>query len=338
VKNMLLKAVLLGGLILLFTIGAQAQSTPWACFFAGTASYNGIPAPVGTVIDAYDPDGIHCGSWIVNAAGFFGAMAVVGDDTTDPNDPTDEGAVDGDTITFYINGLKADCVGDCTWTDKATKEIELSVVEDSVIIDFQIVVSPGPRAVRPGETITVKVGVQNLGNALDLYGITAYTDKGWTTIPQDSASHAEPGDTTFVYFKVEINIWPGEPPTDVIHYTVFSYNDPSVTASGTVNLTVSVTDVDDPLVILPGSFELFQNYPNPFNPTTIIGFNLASLSHVNLQIYDITGRLVGEKDLGMLSSGNHEIEYNAAGLASGVYLYRLATETSSQTRKMILVK
>ncbi|MBN1212791.1 MAG: T9SS type A sorting domain-containing protein [candidate division Zixibacteria bacterium] len=337
-KNNLLKAVLLGGLILLFTIGAQAQSTPWACFFAGTASYNGIPAPVGTVIDAYDPDGIHCGSWIVHTTGLFGAMAVVGDDTTDPDDPTDEGAVDGDVITFYINGLLADCIGDCTWTDKATKEIALSVVEDSVEIALQIVVSPGPRAVRPGETISVKVGVENLGNALDLFGITAYTDKGWTTIPQDSATHADPGDTVYVYFRVIIPLWPGEPPTDVIHFTVFSHNDPSVTASGTASLTVSVTDVDDPIVNLPGSFELYQNYPNPFNPTTTFAFNLASLSHVNLQIYDITGRLVDERDLGSLSAGNHQVEFNAGGLASGVYLYRLATETTSQTKKMILVK
>lgn len=337
-KNTLLKAVLLGGLILLFTIGAQAQSSPWACFFTGTASYNGIPAPVGTVIDAYDPDGIHCGSWIVHTAGLFGAITVVGDDTYDPDDPTDEGAVDSDTITFYINGLLADCTGDCTWTNYETKEITLSVVEDSVDIALQIVESPGPRAVRPEETIMVKVGVENLGNALDLFGITAYTDKGWTTIPQDSVTHAEPGDTVYVYFQVEIPSWPGEPPTEVLHFTVFSHNDPSVTASGTANLTVSVTDVDDPLVNLPGSFELYQNYPNPFNPATTIAFNLASLSNVNLQIYDITGRVVEERNLGSLSAGNHEVDFNADGLASGVYLYRLATETTSQTKKMILVK
>jgi len=336
---MILKTVLVGGLILLFSLSAQAQ-TPSGCFYYGDSIYyNGIPAPVGSVIDAYDPDGIHCGTWTVATAGEFGAMTVVGDDTSDPEDPTDEGAIDGDIITFYINGLLADCIGDCTWTDKATKEVRLSVETDSVVIDFQIVESPGPRAVKPNETITVRIGVENLGNGLDLYGVTAYTGRGWTTIPQDSVSHADIGETVNVYFDIEIPDWPGDPPQDTIYFTVYSHNDPSVTDEGIAFLSVSITGIDDDVPDgLPGAFALYQNYPNPFNPTTTISFNLASRSTVNLQIYDITGRVVDERELGSLTAGNHEIDFDASGLASGVYLYRLATETYSQTRKMVLIK
>ena len=323
----------------MFALGAQAQ-TPLGCFYYGdSVYYNGIPAPVGTVIDAYDPDGIHCGTWTVNVAGQFGAMTVVGDDTSDPEDPTDEGAVDGDIIDFYIDGLLADCIGDNTWTDKATKELRLSVDAGDITIDLQIVEIPGPRAVRPGEVITVRIGVENLGNALDLFGVTAYTGRGWTTIPQDSVSHAEVGETVYVYFDIQIPLWPGDPPQDTVYFTVYSHNDPSVTDEDMAFLTVSITGIEDDVPDgLPGSFALFQNYPNPFNPTTTIGFNLATRSTVSLQVYDITGRVVEERELGSLSSGNHEIEFDASGLASGVYLYRLATESYTQTKKMVLVK
>lgn len=336
-KKMLLKTVLAGVLVFLFTVGVNAQSTPWACFFAGTCIYNGQPAPVGTIIKAYDPDGVNCGNWIVHTSGLFGAMAVVGDDTTDPDDPTDEGAVSGDIITFYINGLKADCVGDCTWTDKTTKEIELSVSEDSVTIALQIVMAPGSRQVLPGELISVKVGVRNLGNGTDMYKVSAYTDSG-LTYPQDTASHADPDDTTFVYFNVKVPIWNSDT-VHYVYYKVFSAIDTTVYEEGNFRLYRTITDVDDnPIVGLPGSFELYQNYPNPFNPTTTISFNLTSRSTVKMEIYDITGRLVEERELGSLPAGSHDVEFNASSFASGVYFYRLATETTSQTRKMVLIK
>ncbi|MFZ5981417.1 MAG: T9SS type A sorting domain-containing protein [Candidatus Zixiibacteriota bacterium] len=336
---MLLKTVLVGGLLLLFSLSAQAQ-TPAGCFFYGDSIYyNGNPVPVGTIITAYDPDSILCGFWTVSVVGQFGAMTVVGDDTSDPEDPTDEGAVDGDTIKFYINGLLADCIGDCSWTDKASKEIRLSVETDSVIIDLQIVESPGPRAVKPGELITVRLGVVNLGNGLDLFGVTVYTGRGWTTYPQDSVTHAEVGDTVNVYFDVQVPLWPQEPPQDTIYFTVYSHNDPSVTDEGIAFLSVSITGIEDENPDgLPGSFALYQNYPNPFNPTTTISFDLVSRATVSLQIYDITGRVVEERKLGSLGAGNHDIEFDASGLASGVYLYRLATASYSQTKKMVLVK
>jgi hypothetical protein len=61
-------------------------------------------------------------------------------------------------------------------------------------------------------------------------------------------------------------------------------------------------------------------------------------SNVRLEIFDLLGRQVSIRDLGLLPSGDHSLEYDACGLPSGVYFYRLVTETSSQTRKMILLK
>ena len=91
------------------------------------------------------------------------------------------------------------------------------------------------------------------------------------------------------------------------------------------------------------SFNLHQNYPNPFNPSTKIKFELASNSMVTLKIYDVLGR---EKEVlinGNLTSGEHEVTFDARNLSSGVYFYKIeASGTNgsqySATKKMILVK
>jgi len=94
---------------------------------------------------------------------------------------------------------------------------------------------------------------------------------------------------------------------------------------------------------VPTKFMLYQNYPNPFNPTTKIKFDVTSnvkseTSNVKLIIYYTLGRevatLVNEK----LIPGTYEVEWNAGNYASGVYFYRLTTESFSQTKKLILLK
>lgn len=94
--------------------------------------------------------------------------------------------------------------------------------------------------------------------------------------------------------------------------------------------------VDDDL--LPLSFELRQNYPNPFNPSTVISYQLSVNSKVYLKIYDVLGRdaavLVSEYQ----PAGNYQVEFNAEGLSSGIYYYRLEAGSYNQTRKMILLK
>jgi hypothetical protein len=97
------------------------------------------------------------------------------------------------------------------------------------------------------------------------------------------------------------------------------------------------TSVDEK-IITPEGFNLEQNYPNPFNPSTTINYTLATSQKVILSIYNTLGQLVDEIVNGFQSAGEHEIVYYADGLASGVYLYQLQTESSSGFRKMILQK
>jgi hypothetical protein len=89
---------------------------------------------------------------------------------------------------------------------------------------------------------------------------------------------------------------------------------------------------------LPRSVELHQNYPNPFNPVTVIEYQLPVSSDVTLEVFDLTGRRVAVLVDELRPAGQNRISFNASGLSSGVYLYRLSAGELIRTRKMILVK
>ena len=109
---------------------------------------------------------------------------------------------------------------------------------------------------------------------------------------------------------------------------------------GKVQISISgQTGVDDhPTQSPPGTPVLKQNYPNPFNPTTIISFSLPSKSFVSLRVFDTLGRevsiLVSEK----LPAGTYARRWNAAGLASGEYFYRLQVGSFTETKKLVLLR
>ena len=98
------------------------------------------------------------------------------------------------------------------------------------------------------------------------------------------------------------------------------------------------TDVKNKVVNIPSEFSLKQNYPNPFNPSTIIQFDLPKELYTKLEIYNALGEkvttLVSEK----LAAGKHKYEWNAEGMPSGIYFYRLNTEKFTKTDKMLLLK
>ncbi len=101
-----------------------------------------------------------------------------------------------------------------------------------------------------------------------------------------------------------------------------------------------VVEVD---VEIPAQFALHQNYPNPFNPVTKINFSLAVDSKVILKIFDILGQEVITLVNGNLTAGNQGVDFNGAGLNSGVYMYKLEAtgidgSTFSSVKKMLLNK
>jgi hypothetical protein len=93
---------------------------------------------------------------------------------------------------------------------------------------------------------------------------------------------------------------------------------------------------DEPLTI--HGFVLDQNYPNPFNPTTIINFHLSSRSTVVLTIFNLLGETVAVLDNETLPAGDYTRQWNAVGIPSGVYFYRLQTNSYTETKKLVLLK
>ncbi|UCE06032.1 MAG: T9SS type A sorting domain-containing protein [bacterium] len=100
----------------------------------------------------------------------------------------------------------------------------------------------------------------------------------------------------------------------------------------------TIVAVNDQVSGLPQSFVLHQNYPNPFNLSTYIEFSLSRSIFVTLKVYNIYGQVVHVVVSDRLSPGNFKYQWNANGLANGVYYYRLQAGSSSQTKKLILLK
>jgi hypothetical protein len=126
----------------------------------------------------------------------------------------------------------------------------------------------------------------------------------------------------------------------------YSYTDNSVN-SGTYYYRLKQIDFDGSFSYsevlevnfgLPTEFALEQNYPNPFNPTTTISYSIQELSFVTLKIYDVLGSEVTTLANEDKPAGNFEVEFDATGLPSGTYFYRIQAGNFVETKKMVLMK
>ena len=89
---------------------------------------------------------------------------------------------------------------------------------------------------------------------------------------------------------------------------------------------------------VPDKFALKQNYLNPFNPSTTIEFQIPNSQFVSLKIYNILGEKVATLISKKLKAGSHTVRFNAAHLASGVYLYRLTAGRFILTKKLVVIR
>jgi hypothetical protein len=131
----------------------------------------------------------------------------------------------------------------------------------------------------------------------------------------------------------------------------YSFNDQNL-RSGVYTYRLKQVDFDGSFtysneveveVIAPAEFSLDQNYPNPFNPSTKITFSLATDSRVSLKVFDVIGQEVASLINQELTAGVHNIDFNAAGINSGVYFYRIEASGVNgakfvDVKKMILLK
>lgn len=107
----------------------------------------------------------------------------------------------------------------------------------------------------------------------------------------------------------------------------------------TENLLSTLSPGIDVPQITPSEFTLFDNYPNPFNPATTIRFDIPVASAVAIKIYDIRGQEVASFVNGQhVEPGSYAIHFDASGLSTGIYIYRITAGTYQDVKKMMLMK
>ena len=103
-------------------------------------------------------------------------------------------------------------------------------------------------------------------------------------------------------------------------------------------LSEMITSVDPGSHEMPQESSLSQNYPNPFNPSTTIKYALPSATMARLSVYDMLGREVSVLVNEGREAGVHEVRFDASGLSSGVYFYRLQAGDFTQTKRLLLLR
>ncbi len=125
--------------------------------------------------------------------------------------------------------------------------------------------------------------------------------------------------------------------TGIIYYSFNQYK--VVPRTDADLLGVVLTGVEQSTdTAVPTAYALAQNYPNPFNPTTVVSYQLPAGGDVRLVVYDLLGREVAVLVNQAQGPGSYTVNFNASGLSSGVYLYRLQAGSVVYTRKMVVLK
>lgn len=170
---------------------------------------------------------------------------------------------------------------------------------------------------------------QNDGILVGQGGLVNYTTNGGTTWLQDP------------YFNGFTN-------DDIISLAVRDENTASVLVRGTTSdgtaTTTMITVSSEPLAIddnnniIPSEYSLEQNYPNPFNPSTTIQFSIPEQSFVKLEVFNALGEKVTTLVSEELNAGSYKYGWNAEGLPSGIYFYKLQADNFVEAKKMILMR
>lgn len=103
------------------------------------------------------------------------------------------------------------------------------------------------------------------------------------------------------------------------------------------NYAREITDIEE-INTLVKDFHLEQNFPNPFNPITTIKYRISEISFITLKVYDVLGNEIAKLVNEEKTVGNHQVEFDASSLSSGIYFYRIQAGSFVETKKMVLIK
>lgn len=141
-------------------------------------------------------------------------------------------------------------------------------------------------------------------------------------------------DNNYAADQIKITVW------DKLDGDRIIYDNLELTelAGGFINIIQPSVEKNGTDEIKSTEYSLSQNYPNPFNPSTRIKFNIPEDSHVQLVVYNLVGEVVALLLDEEKTAGSYEVEFAAPELTSGLYFYRLQSNSFIQTKKMLLIK
>jgi hypothetical protein len=334
----------------------------WLDVYGTLQTADGNGAAIGTRVQAFDTDGVLCGECLVRTTGRYGFMPVYADDPFTAG--VDEGAEEGDRITFRINGVAADVLGNTIprWS-ASMNSLRIDLVESG----YAVKASLYEYWAKPGETFIVPLVLNDLLGH-DIYSADIKLSFDASVLEAKGASTSGCiaqgwGDPTFdvkpdgqiwlamagtsaltesgILVNVSFDVKGAEGDSCSIHFIEVTLNQGTPPASlkdGVFHVGEWPTEVRSEDVLTPNQFELQQNYPNPFNPETTIRFSLPRASHVTLKLYDLMGKEVAILVDGRLEAGGHKVVFDARTLVSGVYFYRMQAEGFADTKRLIVMK
>ena len=216
-------------------------------------------------------------------------------------------------VEVYVTIGKVDCDNPGLYSDPTGQGFQIFMFIDiTVYLNGEPIHMDFPPGTEPTLTFD-NMKILNLLSSLGIYNLNnisfGYYDGG-----------------TFTTDGITINVGISTTTLTLSHFSQFG--------GGVGNIFTDVEDEE----ILPTEYSLSQNYPNPFNPTTQINYSLPESGIVKLTVYDTMGRQVATLVDEEMPAGNHTTEFNAEGLSSGFYVYKLQIGGTLIAKKMMLLK
>jgi len=253
--------------------------------------------------------------------------------------PLDTAISLAETITFQYPDGNRDA--ETLMVDPLTKDIYIISKRESQV---RVYLAAYPQSTTQTITLeqvatlnlTLTVGGDISPSGLEILIKTYTTMNYWCRTPEQTLSQAFENEPVTVPYISELQ---GEAvgwTSDQMGYYTISEEPGGIPAHLYFypRLITSVANNEENISSLP----LTQNYPNPFNPVTKIRFFLSNTSNVTLKIYDVLGHHIETLVDNRITAGQHEVEWNATGIASGVYLYQLQTDRFIESKKLLVLK
>ncbi len=350
-------AITLGGGIT--NAGAAAQTAVTLHATVNTSLFTGTSAPVASLpIDQTDTVAITT-DFTPGAIGnyVFGFAATQTETDANPADNITQ----NDTVKVTANTYARDnykYTGDASWNGGDSYEMGnmfyFPTATNAVSVNFVI-----SRTTRTGSIVSAKLYGSNLvdvkasSNPYTILASNKPTGIGYypksITLPF-TAPVALEADSVYIAVIEFLNASGTDTValavgSDVFHpsQTSFLYDTPNstwytISSTPMVRLNVSNTLGINEFSSMNGT-TLFQNQPNPFNKVSSINYEIEKSAAVSLNIYDVTGKKVAERNEGTQSSGKHVVNFNAENLSAGVYYYSLTVgENTTSSKKMVVIK